>query len=63
MLEMVKEIYFGLKKYCNVFYDEKGVVGCCYWWQDEVGILYCIIVDGQLFSDCIVIVCDWDLFE
>ena len=51
MPEIAKDIYRGLKKRFNVFYDEKGAVGRRYRRQDEVGTPFCITVDSQTLAD------------
>jgi glycyl-tRNA synthetase len=47
MPEKALEIYRGLKRSFNVFYDEKGAIGRRYRRQDEAGTPYCITVDGE----------------
>jgi glycyl-tRNA synthetase len=47
MPERALEIYRGLKRRFNVFYDEKGAIGRRYRRQDEAGTPYCITVDGE----------------
>jgi glycyl-tRNA synthetase len=50
MPEKALEIYRGLKKRFNVFYDEKGAIGRRYRRQDEAGTPFCITVDGDTVS-------------
>ncbi|MBL7186206.1 MAG: glycine--tRNA ligase [Phycisphaerae bacterium] len=51
MPEIATNIYNGLKKYFNCFYDQKGAVGRRYRRQDEAGTPFCITVDGQSLED------------
>jgi len=50
MPEKALEIYRGLKKRFNVFYDEKGAIGRRYRRQDEAGTPFCITVDGETLA-------------
>jgi glycyl-tRNA synthetase len=50
MPEKALEIYRGLKRRFNVFYDEKGAIGRRYRRQDEAGTPFCITVDGDTLS-------------
>lgn len=63
MPEIAQEIYLGLKKHFNVFYDEKGAVGRRYRRQDEAGTPYCITVDSQTLQDQTVTIRDRDTLE
>lgn len=63
MPEIAKDIYKGLKKKFNAFYDEKGAVGRRYRRQDEAGTPYCITVDGDTLSDKTVTIRDRDSLE
>ncbi|MEZ6118571.1 MAG: glycine--tRNA ligase [Pirellulaceae bacterium] len=63
MPEIAKELYAGLKKSFNVFYDEKGAVGRRYRRQDEAGTPYCITVDGESVKDRTVTIRDRDSLE
>ena len=63
MPEIARDIYRGLKQYCNVTYDEKGAVGRRYRRQDEAGTPYCITVDGQTLEDRTVTVRERDSLE
>ena len=63
MPEVAQDIYRGLKKKFNVFYDEKGAVGRRYRRQDEAGTPYCITVDGQSLQDQTVTLRDRDSLE
>jgi glycyl-tRNA synthetase len=63
MPEIAQEIYRGLKKFCHVFYDEKGAIGRRYRRQDEAGTPYCITVDGQTLQDRTVTVRDRDSLQ
>src|SRR5262249_4069117 len=60
MPEIAREIYLGLKRHFNVFYDDKGAVGRRYRRQDEAGTPFCITVDGQTLQDKTVTVRDGD---
>jgi glycyl-tRNA synthetase len=60
MPEIAREIYAGLKRHFNVFYDEKAAVGRRYRRQDEIGTPFCITVDGQTLSDGTVTIRDRD---
>ncbi len=63
MPEIAKNIYGGLKKYFNCFYDEKGAIGRRYRRQDEAGTPFCITVDGQTSEDNTVTVRDRDSMD
>ena len=63
MPEVAQEIYRALKKYFNVFYDEKGAVGRRYRRQDEAGTPFCITVDGQTLQDRTVTIRDRDTLQ
>jgi glycyl-tRNA synthetase len=63
MPEVATNIYNGLKKYFNCFYDQKGAVGRRYRRQDEAGTPFCITVDGQTLQDNTVTVRDRDSME
>jgi glycyl-tRNA synthetase len=63
MPDIAKDIYRGLKRRFNVFYDEKGAVGRRYRRQDEVGTPICITVDGQSLSDNTVTFRDRDTLK
>jgi glycyl-tRNA synthetase len=51
MPEIARDIYRGLKRRLNVFYDEKGAVGRRYRRQDEIGTPICITIDSQTLVD------------
>jgi glycyl-tRNA synthetase len=51
MPETAQQIYRGLKRRWNVFYDEKGAIGRRYRRQDEAGTPFCITIDGQTATD------------
>jgi len=63
MPEVARNIYNGLKKYYNCFYDEKGAIGRRYRRQDEAGTPFCITVDGQTAKDNTVTVRERDSME
>jgi glycyl-tRNA synthetase len=50
MPEKALEIYRGLRRRFNVFYDEKGAIGRRYRRQDEAGTPFCITIDGDTLS-------------
>jgi glycyl-tRNA synthetase len=50
MPEQALEIYRGLKRRFNVYYDEKGAIGRRYRRQDEAGTPFCITVDGDTLA-------------
>ncbi len=58
--EIAAEIYRGLKKRWNVFYDEKGSIGKRYRRQDESGTPFCVTVDHQTLQDETVTLRDRD---
>jgi glycyl-tRNA synthetase len=58
--EFAAEIYRGLKKRWNVFYDEKGSIGKRYRRQDESGTPFCVTVDHQTLGDGTVTLRDRD---
>ncbi len=60
MPDIAREIYGELKRYFNVFYDEKGAIGRRYRRQDEIGTPFCITVDGQTLQDGTVTIRDRD---
>ena len=60
MPEIAADIYRALKKYWNVFYDEKGAIGRRYRRQDEAGTPFCITVDGQTLQERTVTIRDRD---
>ncbi|MCA1685092.1 MAG: glycine--tRNA ligase, partial [Planctomycetia bacterium] len=51
MPEYAEKIYRELKKYFNVFLDEKGAIGRRYRRQDEAGTPFAITVDSQTLAD------------
>ena len=63
MPEVAQDLYRGLKKHFNVFYDEKGAIGRRYRRQDEAGTPYCITIDSQSLQDKTVTVRDRDSLE
>jgi len=54
------EIYRGLKKRWNVFYDQTGSIGKRYRRQDESGTPFCVTVDHQTSEDGTVTLRDRD---
>jgi glycyl-tRNA synthetase len=60
MPEVAADIYRELKKYWNVFYDQKGSIGRRYRRQDESGTPFCITVDHQTLEDETVTLRDRD---
>jgi glycyl-tRNA synthetase len=63
MPEIARNIYDGLKKYFNCFYDEKGAIGRRYRRQDEAGTPFCITVDGQTLQDQTVTIRERDSMD
>jgi glycyl-tRNA synthetase len=63
MPEKALEIYRGLKKRFNVYYDEKGAIGRRYRRQDEAGTPFCITVDGETLTAGSVTVRERDTCE
>jgi glycyl-tRNA synthetase len=63
MPEVAQNIYRGLKRDFNVFYDDTGAIGRRYRRQDEAGTPYCITVDGQTMQDQTVTLRDRDTLE
>ena len=61
--EVAAEIYRGLRKRWNVFYDEKGSIGKRYRRQDESGTPFCVTVDHQTLQDETVTLRDRDSTE
>jgi len=61
--EVAAELYRGLKKRWNVFYDQKGSIGKRYRRQDESGTPFCITVDHQTLDDETVTLRDRDTTE
>ncbi len=51
MPEKAEAIYRDLRRYFNVFYDEKGAIGRRYRRQDEAGTPFCITVDSQTLTE------------
>ena len=58
--EFAAEIYRGLKKRWNVFYDQTGSIGKRYRRQDESGTPFCVTVDHQTSEDGTVTLRDRD---
>ncbi|MGB9709115.1 MAG: glycine--tRNA ligase [Infirmifilum sp.] len=48
---LAREIYEELREHIRVYYDEDGSIGKRYAKADEVGVPYCITVDGQSLED------------
>jgi glycyl-tRNA synthetase len=63
MPEMASEIYRGLGRRWNAFYDDGGSIGRRYRRQDEAGTPFCITVDGESVSERTVTVRDRDTME
>ncbi|MDD5732062.1 MAG: glycine--tRNA ligase [Patescibacteria group bacterium] len=45
LIEKAREVYKGLKKHFNTFWDDRGNIGKRYRYQDEIGTPYCVTVD------------------
>ncbi|HYO45166.1 MAG TPA: glycine--tRNA ligase [Gemmatimonadota bacterium] len=63
MPELASEIYRGLGRRWNVFYDDGGSIGRRYRRQDEAGTPFCVTVDGESVSERTVTVRDRDTME
>ena len=63
MPEMAGEIYRGLGRRWNAFYDDGGSIGRRYRRQDEAGTPFCITVDGESVAERTVTVRDRDSME
>jgi glycyl-tRNA synthetase len=63
MPELATEIYRGLSRRWNAFYDDGGSIGRRYRRQDEAGTPFCITVDGESVSERTVTVRDRDSME
>jgi len=63
MPEMAEEIYRGLGRRWNAFYDDGGSIGRRYRRQDEAGTPFCVTVDGESVSERTVTVRDRDTME
>ena len=61
--EFAADLYRGLKRRWNVFYDEKGSIGKRYRRQDESGTPFCVTVDHQTIEDGTVTLRDRDTTE
>jgi glycyl-tRNA synthetase len=60
MPEIARELYRELKRFWNVFYDQRGSVGRRYRRQDESGTPFCVTIDGQTRADQTVTLRDRD---
>ena len=60
MPELAHAVEADLRRFFNVFYDEKGSVGKRYRRMDEAGTPFCLTVDGQTLEDGTVTVRDRD---
>ncbi len=63
MPQRAVDIYRELKRWWNVYYDEKGSIGRRYRRQDESGTPFCITVDQQTLNDGSVTVRERDSTE
>lgn len=63
LISLAKEIYYSLKNYWMVYYDEVGSIGRRYRRQDEIGTPYCLTVDFDSLEDKKVTVRDRDSME
>lgn len=45
LVDLAKKIYLDLKKYFEVYFDDRGNIGKRYYYQDEIGTPFCITVD------------------
>ncbi len=55
-----REIFKGLRRHWNVFWDESGAIGRRYRRQDEAGTPFCVTVDFQTLDDGTVTLRDRD---
>ena len=60
MPELAREIFRGLQRRWNVFYDDGGSIGRRYRRQDEAGTPFCLTVDGESAAERTVTVRDRD---
>ncbi len=63
LISLAKEIYYSLKNYWMVYYDEVGSIGRRYRRQDEIGTPYCLTVDFDSLEDKKVTIRDRDSME
>jgi glycyl-tRNA synthetase len=63
MPELATEIYRGLRRRWNAFYDDGGSIGRRYRRQDEAGTPFCITVDGESVAERTVTIRDRDTME
>ncbi|MDI6717627.1 MAG: glycine--tRNA ligase [Patescibacteria group bacterium] len=63
LVSKAREIYGGLKKNFNVFWDDRGNIGKRYRYQDEIGTPYCVTVDYDTLKDGTVTVRDRDTMK
>lgn len=63
MPERAEEIYNNLKEKTTVFYDDSGSIGKRYRRADEIGVKYCITVDGETLKDKTVTIRDRDTMK
>lgn len=49
--KLAKEIYHSLKVHVRSYYDEDGSIGRRYAKADEIGVPFCVTVDGQSLKD------------
>jgi glycyl-tRNA synthetase len=63
MPELASEIYRGLGRRWNAFFDDGGSIGRRYRRQDEAGTPFCVTVDGESVTERTVTVRDRDTME
>ena len=63
MPELAGEIYRGLGRRWNAFFDDGGSIGRRYRRQDEAGTPFCVTVDGESVTERTVTVRDRDSME
>ncbi len=60
LVDLAKKVYLKLKKYFNVYFDDRGNIGKRYYYQDEIGTPFCITVDFESLKNQDVTIRDRD---
>ena len=63
LIEKAKKIYFSLKPYFAVQYNEKDAIGRRYRKQDEIGTPFCLTIDFQTIDDDTVTIRERDTMK
>jgi glycyl-tRNA synthetase len=63
LVDKAKEVFAALNKKYRSAWDDRGNIGKRYYYQDEMGTLYCVTVDHQTLEDGTVTIRDRDTTE